>query len=97
MRCTKFPPRMLGMMMSIAWIAGFIFLAPTLAMQGDSESGSTQFDEEAMELRDDAKLWNLSLPTLGGKVGEFNTMALSITGDCWILTPYAAHGVDDKR
>ncbi len=75
MRCLIVPARMLsivstrmiGIMLFVAWLTSLALVAPAVAMQSDSENALTKTDEEATELKDDAKLWNLSLPTLGGK------------------------------
>ena len=61
------PLRNFGSLLSLVSLSSVAFVAPVIAMQGDVESASTLSEEEATELKDDAKLWNLSLPTLGGK------------------------------
>jgi len=67
MRVLIVPLRLLGNMFYIAWLSSFANIASAIAMQGELENVAIQPDEEAIELKEHAKLWNLSSPTLGGK------------------------------
>jgi pimeloyl-ACP methyl ester carboxylesterase len=60
------PTRIVGTMLFVL-LTSSASVVPAVAKQEDSKNASPQADKESIELKDDAKLWNLSLPTLGGK------------------------------
>ena len=65
--CWIVPSRKLSTGLLFACLVSLMFLSLANAMQRTPENASPYSDEEAIELKDDANLWNLSLPTLGGK------------------------------